>query len=355
MQRGLIRGIRAQSQIANSATLKAIGQRSGRRIGVFTVASVLQYTPAAVSLIEREFSMIADVNDLKFSDRLRPTPDTFDFTKGDYAVEWARERNIAIRGHCLVWWNALPNWFQSYVTSSNAEQVMTSHISTVVRHYAGQMYSWDVVNEPIYNDHRPDGLRIRPWLQYLGPEYIDLAFHTAAASDPKARLLVNECYIEHDTPAEIERRGALLALLKRLRNKNVPITALGIQGHLRGNTPIDKPGMLTFVKQVKDIGLDVLVTELDVDDIDVPGSMIDEVVSRKYGEFIDLVGPYASSISFQWLTDDPNQRRSDGQMHRPDLFDPNYQPKPAYSVVAQALERLPHFSVEKSRGDGFRG
>ena len=91
----------------------------------------------------------------------------------------------------------------------NAKQVMTDHITTVVKHYAGKVYSWDVVNEPIYHDNRPDGLRRKPWLDFIGPQYIDIAFRTAHAADPNARLVLNECYIEHNTPAEIGRRADL--------------------------------------------------------------------------------------------------------------------------------------------------
>ena len=329
-----------------ASSLRDAGRRTGRLIGIFTVAHMIQQEPQATALLAREFSMVADGNDLKFSDRLRPTPDTFDFSNGDAVANWAHTHGIAFRGHCLVWWDALPKWFASYVNSGNARQVMTDHITKVVRHYAGQVYSWDVVNEPIYHDNRPDGLRRKPWLDTIGPDYIDIAFHAAAAADPHSRLVLNECYVEHATPGEVARRAQLLALLTRLRKSGVPITGLGLQSHLRGNVPIDKPGMLVFLKQVHDLGLDIMITELDVDDVDVPGSAIDDVVTRKYVDYINMVGPYASSISFQWLTDLSNQpRRPDGQMHRPNLFDPNFNQKSTYGPVIQAISNLPRFAA----------
>jgi endo-1,4-beta-xylanase len=322
-------------------TLKSMGARTGRLIGLFG-GSYLPFQPIQAEVVAREYSMIADGNDLKFADLLRPTPDTYNFGPGDIALDWAHKNNLVFRGHCLLWWNVLPKWFQSYVTHTNAKQVMIDHITTVVKHYAGSVYSWDVVNEAIYNDNRPDGLRRKPWLDPIGPEYIDIAFHAAAAADPKARLILNECYIEHDTPEEIGRRAALLALATRLKTANVPISGIGIQGHLRGHTPIDKPGMTAFLKQVHDLGLGIMITELDVDDVGVPGPMIDEVAEQKYVEFIDLVGPLATSISFQRASDKPNSlRRPGGDSSRTNLFDVNFQEKPSYKAVAQALERLP--------------
>ncbi|MDT7814416.1 MAG: endo,4-beta-xylanase [Acidobacteriaceae bacterium] len=326
------------AQVSNTIALKRAARKSGKILGMFTVQHELLFDPVASAIIANTFSMIADGNDLKFANRLRPTPNTFDFSFGDTVVSWAEHHGMLFRGHCLVWWNALPNWFHSYVTPANAKQVVSDHITAVVKHFAGRVYSWDVVNEPIYHDNRPDGLRRRPWIDLIGPEYIDFAFQTAHAADPKARLVLNECYIEHDTPVEIGRRAALLALAARLKKASVPITTIGIQGHLRGNTALDKPGMNTFLKQIQDLGLEIMITEFDVDDIDVPAARIDQTVASKYGEFIELVGPFAKVITFEGLRDDPNlPRRSDGLPHRPNLLDTKYEPKPAYSATVRAL------------------
>jgi endo-1,4-beta-xylanase len=287
------------------ASLKLAAQQNNKILGMYTVQYQLLHDPQATAMIAEGFSLIADGNDLKFSDRLRPTPDTFDFSTGDIAVNWAQQHHKLFRGHCLIWWNGLPKWFNSYVNQKNAEQVMVKHISTVVKHYAGRIYSWDVVNEAIHSDGRPDGLRRKPWVDLLGPQYIDIAFHTAADADPKTKRLLNECYVEHNTPSEIGRRQTLLALATRLKKSGVPITTIGLQSHLRGATPLDGPGLTQFMKQVQDLGLDVMVTELDVDDVDVPGPKVAQTVADKYSQFLDIVGPYVQVITFEGLQDDP--------------------------------------------------
>jgi endo-1,4-beta-xylanase len=331
-----------QAQIPDTSVLKQAAHKSGKTLGMFTGANELQFDPTAAAIIANTFSMIANGNDLKFANRLRPTPDTYNFGAGDYDVNWAANHGLLFRGHCLVWWNALPNWFQSYVTSSNARRVMTDHITTVVRHYAGKIYSWDVVNEPIHNDGRPDGLRRKPWVDLMGPEYIDIAFQTAHVADPKAKLVLNECYIEHDTPGEIGRRADLFALAARLKKAGVPINAIGVQGHLRGNTPLDKPGMTKFLKQIQDLGLEIMITEFDVDDVDVPGPLIDQTVASKYGEFIDLMGPFVKVITFEEVRDNPSlPKRSDGLAHRPNMFDADYKPTAAYTAAVKTLMTLP--------------
>lgn len=328
-------------RIPDTSALKRAGKHSGIILGTFTVRHQLVYEPVAAAIMANSFSMIADGNDLKFSNYLRPSPDTWDFSYGDPVVSWAEQHGMLFRGHCLVWRNALPDWFSSYVTAANAKQVMTDHITKVLKHYAGRVYSWDVVNEPIMPDHRPDGLGRKPWLDFMGPEYINVAFETAHAADPKARLILNENYIEHDTPAEKGRRDSLLALITRLKKAGVPMNAVGIQGHLRGNTPLDKPGLTSFLKQVQDMGLEVMITELDVDDVDVPGPLIDQTVASKYGEFIDLVGPFVKVITLEELSDEADlPKRADGLPHRPNLFDFEYQPVPAYHATVKALMAL---------------
>jgi endo-1,4-beta-xylanase len=329
----------SRSQVPDTSSLSRAAKHSGKTLGMFTGAHELYYDPTASAVIANTFSMIAVGNDLKFANRLRPTPDTYDFSPGDSDVSWAEHHGMLFRGHCLVWWNALPNWFHSYVTRENAKQVMTDHITAVVRHYAGRVYSWDVVNEPIHNDGRADQLRRKPWLDLIGPDYIDIAFHTARTADPKARLVLNECYIEHDTPGEIGRRDALLALATRLKMNGVPLTTIGVQGHLRGNVPLDKPGMTRFLRQIKDLGLEIMITELDVDDVDVPGPAIQGTVAAKYGEFLDLVEPYVKVITFAGLANDPAlPKRPDGLSHSPNMFDAGYQSNRAFHAIVDSLQ-----------------
>src|SRR6266567_3263346 len=318
--------------------LSQAARQAGILLSVFTGMHQVRFEPDSSALIAATFGMIADGNDLKFSSRLRPTPETFDFSFGDSVVSWADEHHLRFRGHCLVWWNALPRWFGSYVTVANAREVLTTHITTVLKRYRGRVYSWDVVNEPIYHDNRPDGLRKRPWVELLGPEYIDLAFWTAAAADPKARLVLNECYIEHNTPAEITRRQSLLALATRLKKAGVPVSALGIQGHLRGSTPLDRLGLTKFLEEIRSLGLEIMVTELDVDEIGVPGPQIAAAAASKLSEFLDIVCPYVSAITLEALRNEPYvASNGNGNPHAQNLFDEDYRPTPAYESVVQVL------------------
>jgi endo-1,4-beta-xylanase len=329
------------AEARDDETLKAAARRTGKIVAVFSGGYLLKNDAIGSQIIADQFDMLAIGNDLKMF-RIQPEPGRFDFGPGDYDLAWSEQHGMSFRGHTLVWHMALPNWFRSYVNSGNAKTVMTNHITTVMKHYAGKIYSWDVVNEVVRNvDGRPDGLRAWPWLQPIGPEYIDIAFHTARAADPHAKLILNENTFEHDLPGHDQRRDTLLQLLQGLKKRNVPVDGLGIQGHLQAGVPLATQAMKTFLNKVKDMGLEISISEFDVDDHAVAEDKVDEVVGQTYFDFLQLVGPFAKVITFEALADIPNlPKRSDGNLPRPNLWDMKNQKKRAYSYALKALSEL---------------
>ena len=147
-------------------------------------------------------------------------------------------------------------------------------------------------------------------------------------------------------PAHAQRRDALLQLVRRLKKNNTPITGVGIQSHLVANIPLARSDLKNLLTAFKDLGLEIMITEMDVDDSQIPDADRDNVVAKRYGEYLELVGPFARTISFQQLADPAKPqdnlfpKRSDGLTHRPNLFDTSYEKKPSYYAVEQALSNL---------------
>src|SRR5260370_3577284 len=232
----LHKALAARDQESQISSLKAAAKHSGKLVAMFSGQYELMKIPVAAKTIATEFDMIAIGNDLKMN-RIHPMPDAYQFSYGDYDVDWSQRNGLLFRGHTLVWHNALPAWFRSYVNKQNAERVMTDHITTVMKHYAGQIYSWDVVNEPMHADGRPDGLRVWPWLDLIGPDYLEIAFLVAAAADPRAKLVLNENNFDHDLPNHAQRRDTFLPLARRRKKNNDPVNSVGTQGHIRADIP----------------------------------------------------------------------------------------------------------------------
>jgi endo-1,4-beta-xylanase len=57
---------------------------------------------------------------------------------------------MKVRGHCLVWDHSNPDWLaQGRFTSSQLSKLLDDHIFTVMKHYADEVFAWDVVNEAL--------------------------------------------------------------------------------------------------------------------------------------------------------------------------------------------------------------
>ncbi len=302
----------------------------------------------------RECGMLVPEWEFKWSagdQRLRPSADTFDFSGADWMAKFAQTHGLLLRGHTLVWGLSLPNWFKTTVNQQNAEQVLVNHIKTVVGRYAGQMHSWDVVNEAIEPfDRRSDGLRKTPWLEFLGPDYIDLAFRIAAQTDPKALLVYNDYGLDYDNSKDEARRTAVLKLLERLKSKGTPIHALGIQAHLDGDaTDFNPKKMRAFLRDVSSLGLKILITELDVVDKNLPLDVIvrDRMVASIYEDYLSAVldEPAVIAVLTWGLSDrytyiSDFQPRPDGAPVRPLPLDANLKRKLAWNAIARAFDQV---------------
>ena len=337
-------------KVVGQASLKQRAAAKGLIYGGGGTNYYLATDPSLATLTAQEFGILVADLDLKW-DALRPTPDRFDFSNGDWDANFARTHGMLFRGHTLVWQQALPKWFGEVVNPQNAKKFLVEHITTVTKHYAGQVHSWDVVNEAVDSGStNRDGLSLSPWLQLLGEGYIDLAFRTAAAADPRAMLVYNDRWLEYDTPRDNAQRKAVLKLLERLKSKNVPVHALGIQAHLEANETRFNPKKLRkFLADVASLGLKILITELDVGDQKLPKDIKvrDRIVASAYEDYLNVVLDEKAVIAvltwgltdrYTWLSMYP---RSDGAPVRPLQFDSNLKPKLAWNAIARAFDKAP--------------
>ena len=271
----------------------------------------------------------------------------------DPNVAFARQHGMRLTGGHLLWHKALPLYFTAVQSGPQARLLAEAHIRMMVRHYAGQVFSWNVVNEAIDTEGGDDdGLRRSPLLAKLGAGYIADAFKAARAADPNVVLAYNDTQLEMDTAFHQARRGALLGLLDRLANAGAPVGAVGLQTHLRlDGSRFDSGIYRRFLSDIASRGLRILVTELDVFDIGVAGSVAqrDAAVAGLYRDVlaVQMAEPAVASVvtwglsdRYTWLTPqtDPRYARRDGAPARPLPLDDAFQPKPAFAAIASAFK-----------------
>ncbi|WP_327655603.1 endo-1,4-beta-xylanase [Streptomyces sp. NBC_00483] len=269
------------------------------------------------STLNREFSSVVAENAMKW-DATEPSPNQFNFSGGDDLVNYAQQRGTFVRGHALVWHAQQPGWIQG-LTGDSLRQAMRNHITKVAGHYAGKIDTWDVVNEA----YEWDGSRRQSNLQkQLGDGWIEDAFRTAKAADPKAKL----CYNDYGTDGVNAKSDAVYRMVKDFRTRGVPLDCVGFQSHLSSNENLStyKQNLQRFA----DLGVNVQITELDVGG---SGSAQANVYRQVTQACVAVAR--CNGITVWGVTDKYSWRSQE----TPLLFNGSYQKKEAYGAVLSAL------------------
>lgn len=332
--------------------LKALARQRGIMLGVQVEPATLQ-DPQLSSFIVENFDILTPGNQLKWG-VLCPAPSVYNFKDADMIFRFAQANQMRVHGHNLCWNVSNPGWFGSTLTRDNARDYLELHIRTVAGRYKGMVDSWDVVNEPIrLHTNNPDGLTPGPWLDLLGEEYIDIAFQTAASVDPGALRVLNLDNMEQSWPGVDNARANALKLIGKLKQRGVPIQAVGLESHLEAPIPVQNDGRNQFIRALKDMGLEILLTEIDVNDTRVQSSDSDrrKLVASYYADYLkDVLAIARPNRVIFWSLCDRNNwydwaakrssvyARSDGSPHFPGLFTADLQPTPALDAIRLALQ-----------------
>lgn len=308
-------------------------------------------------LIKQQFNSLTPGNELKPDSVLDHATSTSDpkyddnpavsFKRVEPILEFAKEANIPVRGHTLVWHSQTPRWFftEGYSTAADAPLVskelmlkrMENYIRQVLEYtqtnYPGLIYAWDVVNEAVNpGEGDENGLRIKDslWYEVIGPEFIEKAFEYARKyADPDVKLFYND----YNT----EEKGRLLymkKLVKGLKEKGL-IDGIGLQTHLT----IDNPSLVdvnTSLMEYGELGLEVQITELD---IGLTDNSEDELMrqAKRYKRLFMFIknvhesgGANITNVTFWGLSDDISWLNKPSVPNYPLLFDNYLLQKPAF-------------------------
>lgn len=278
----------------------------------------------------------------------------------DPTLEWCKENGMKMRGHTLVWHTQAPEWFfregytedGDYVSKETMLLRMESYIRQLMTHvqeeYPGVVYCWDVVNEAVDPDSAdPDSdfmCRTKlenadnPWYATIGSDYVEMAFTYArkyAADDVK--LFYND-YNTYQAP----KTDAIYKLCESLKEKDL-IDGIGMQGYWGISYPSNSD-IESAIKKFAELGLEIHITELSVG-VDAETDDQFEKQADKYGQIFKMLceldtdngGPAnITNVTVFGLVD--HYREGDTTNSR--LFDKDYNPKPAYAKIVEALEEF---------------
>jgi endo-1,4-beta-xylanase len=315
------------------------------------------------ALLKKHFSSITSENMLKWGP-VHPELGQYNFAAADNFVQLGLDNDLFIIGHTLVWHQQIPEWvFENEPGKPLGRQDllnrMENHINTVAGRYRDEINGWDVVNEALEDD---GSLGETKWLEIIGEDYLEKAFTFAKKAAPEAELYYNDYNLWKP-----EKREGAVRLVKSLLEKGIRVDGIGMQGHYSLTHP-EIAQVEASIIAFSELGLKVMITELDVDVLPRRGSagadlnsrddgadsfnpytegLPDEVhqqLAKRYAELFTLFHKHRDKISRvtlwgvtdanSWLNNWPVRERT----NYPLLFDRLGQPKPAFEAVISVAE-----------------
>jgi endo-1,4-beta-xylanase len=283
---------------------------------------------------------------------LQPKEGLWKWEGADSVANFARENDMKIRGHALVWYQSTPQWMVKDGDKPASKELllqrMKTHIETVMNRYKKDVYCWDVVNESISENSQSDSIfrPSDPLFQILGEEYVAQAFIMARAVDPKAQLYYND--FRFSDPV---KRKKIYDLLKRLLDRGVPIDGVGFQTHLIPDEETEAY-LQESIDMFSKLGLKIQITELDVSvykfrdpkhpDANKADDAYTDARKQKQADMFDMVMRVCrrnvgkvTGVTF-WGTSDARRNYRTiriGKMDYPFLFDEFMKPKPMFYKI----------------------
>ena len=319
--------------------------------------TVSEMTPkAAQDIVKKHFNSFTFGNELKPESLLDQTKTAASGSETDVVVslkgaeklfDFARENKLPVRGHTLVWHSQTPDWFfrKGYKAGGEwasretmlkrMENYIKAVFAAIEKDYSDiDFYCWDVVNEAFLDDgsYRKPGSTeendaYSPWIKTIGEDYITYAFRYARQYAPKGTKLFYNDFNEY-TPA---KRDAIIKMVKGLQEEKL-IDGIGMQSHLQMSSPT-KEGYAEALKMYGDLGLEVQVTELDINNkSNSRSSQLD--LAQRYRDIMNAIvdakkaGTNVTAVVIWGITDATSWIGG-----YPVLFDEDYHAKPSFYAV----------------------
>ncbi len=332
-------------------SLRQVAEGRGISIGVNSNAWSFAADPRHAKLIGREFKLLS-LTEMFDWQSLRPAASQFDFSLADQLVNYGLQQDMRLRGALLPsarQENAFPEWVQAGAFDRQQWlEAINYHSEAVLSRYAGEIKEWVVASDTIWQ-----GRFVSTDLLWnaAGEDAIAHAFRYAHKLDPQATLI----YGFDRNERKDGQSNTVYSYIERLVKQDVPVNGVGLKAHLFLSNPPKKEVLLANMRRYADLKVDIYILEADVNLYDgrdgvLPGEL--ETQAQIYHDLLwacfrinqERGEPVCKSFTL-WDASDASGRpplsADVGGWEAANVFDGQYQPKPAYKVLYRLLESGP--------------
>lgn len=317
-------------------------------IGNIVSASRLSNDNNFKILLNKEFNSITAENDMKMASMFTG-PNTYDFSKGDAIVAYAKANGFRVHGHALVWHASIPNWLKNYAgTDADFEAQVRDYIKATVAHFVtfknsegkSIVESWDVVNEHFTSDAAAAVFNTR-----IGSDYVSKCFIWAREADPNVKLFYND----YSLGSQGSKASQVVSMVNAFKTTATPIDGIGMQMHIDYQNPT-LATLTDNLYMLKATGLLIHFSEVDmtVNKNKALTSLTTERSNAQKDRYKDIAILYKTipaaqqyGITFWGMRDNDSWLLSfnNNQNEWPLLFDSNYKYKPAFTGFLEGLNK----------------
>ena len=284
----------------------------------------------------------------------------FDFFSTNETINWTVENGKSSHVHMLVGPDQYsPTWLKEGTwTNQQLNALLKKQIYSIMdaNDNKNKVDVWNVINE-IFNDdgtYRTDvlwnqlgfevdnsGLTGTDKINTQHPKFVRKAFKFAREKTT-AKLELRDNSIENSNPlqgADLKFKG-VYQLLNHMLNSNIPIDAVGLQGHYGIGTSYvltDNDALKNIVAKYKALGIEVYVTELDFNSQNqIWSPALAQTQKKDYYNYIKQAIEGGANRIYTWGFQDGKDLGFLTNDH-PLPWDENLQKKPAYFGIQKAL------------------
>jgi len=169
------------------------------------------------------------------------------YTVVDSMLAWADKAGITMRGHCIFW--GVPNHVQPWLKEMNDEDfkaTVAQRGRTIGARYGSRFAEFDLVNEMMHANYYEDR---------FGIDIIRQMGLWVQEGAPNAKLFVNDYDITTGN-----RLDDYVKHIRKLLDAGVPISGIGVQGHLHGDS-LDTAALQNSLDVLSQFKLPIRITE----------------------------------------------------------------------------------------------